>query len=39
MNVDLPESLHRRFKVAAAQEGVTMKAAVVEAIEAWLNGR
>ena len=36
MNVDLPESLHRRFKVAAAQQGVTMKSAVIEAIENWL---
>lgn len=37
MNVDLPESLHRRIKVAAATEGTTMKAVIIAAIEAWLG--
>ena len=36
-NLDLPQSLHRRLKSIAALRGVTMKAAAVQAIEAWVN--
>lgn len=37
--VDLPDSLHHRFKVQAAQDGRSMKDLVIEALEAHLNDR
>lgn len=36
---DLPDSLHRRFKIAAAEEGETMKAVFVKALERYLEQR
>lgn len=33
----LPASLHKRLKVAAAKNEHSMKAAIIEAIEAWLE--
>jgi len=35
INVHLGVDLHRRLKVRAAERGLTVKAAVTEAIEAW----
>lgn len=36
---DLPDSLHRRFKVAAAEEGETMKDLMMKALERYLEQR
>ena len=33
LHIELPDTLHRRAKVAAAQRGVTLKAFVIEALE------
>ena len=33
LHIELPDNLHRRAKVAAAQRGVTLKAFVIEALE------
>jgi predicted HicB family RNase H-like nuclease len=33
LHIELPDSLHRRAKIAAVQRGVTLKAFVIEALE------
>ena len=35
INVALPGQLHRKLKSAAAVEGVTIKEAVIAAVDAW----
>jgi hypothetical protein len=35
VNIALPAELHRRLKVRAAERGLTVKAAVIEALDAW----
>lgn len=35
VNVQLPAELHRRVKIAAVQRGISIKAAVVEALDDW----
>jgi predicted HicB family RNase H-like nuclease len=35
--VDLPDSLHYRFKVQAAKEGRSMKAVMIEALSQYLD--
>lgn len=37
LTIDLPADVHRRFKVAAARNGVGMVDVVREAIEAWIQ--
>lgn len=37
--VDLPDSLHQRFKVAAAEDNDTMKDLMVKALERYLEQR
>lgn len=37
LTIDLPADLHRRFKTAAAANGVVMVDVVREAIEAWIQ--
>lgn len=37
--VDLPDSLHRRFKVAAAEDNQSMKDLMVAALERYLEQR
>ncbi len=34
---DIPAELHRAAKVCAAQEGVTLKALILKAVEEYLN--
>lgn len=39
INVPLPMDLHRRVKMTAASEGITVKQAVIHALEMWVvNG-
>ena len=35
INVPLPADLHRQVKIACAMQDVTLKAAVIAALEAW----
>ncbi len=37
IHVEIPTGLHIRLKAAAALSQKTLKAAVIEAIEAWVN--
>ncbi len=37
LTIDLPADVHRRFKTAAAANGVVMVDVVREAIEAWIQ--
>jgi predicted HicB family RNase H-like nuclease len=35
IHYEIPEELHRRVKVAAAQQGITLKAAIIQSLEQW----
>ena len=37
LNIQIPESLHARIKIAAAQRGVTMQELVIEAVNESLS--
>ena len=37
INVPLPADLHRRVKMAAAADGLTVKQAVITALEMWVT--
>ncbi len=34
-----PPGLHRKIKVTAALRGITLKAAIIEALQDWLEGQ
>lgn len=38
-SVDLPEDLHERLKIASVRSHTTMRAALLEAVVAWLEDR
>jgi hypothetical protein len=37
INLPLPQALHRKLKMAAASEGLTVRQAVVLAVEFWVT--
>jgi hypothetical protein len=37
INIPLPTELHRRVKIAAASDGLTVKDAVIAALEMWVT--
>jgi hypothetical protein len=37
INIPLPTELHRRVKMAAAADGLTVKDAVIIALEMWVS--
>jgi predicted HicB family RNase H-like nuclease len=39
LQVPIPEELHKRCKVVAAERGESMREVVIHALEAWLSRR
>jgi len=39
VNVPIPADLHRRLKIAAASERLTVREAVISAIDAWCSSK
>jgi plasmid stability protein len=37
VNIPLPRDLHRQVRVRAAEKGITLKAAVIEALTDWTH--
>jgi predicted HicB family RNase H-like nuclease len=36
VNIEVPDELHTRAKLCAVKKGITLKAAVIEALEVWV---